>query len=216
MKRLLAIVITCCICTLVNAQNRWALQDDGSIRWDITAAGLPHYDHIEMSGQYISTVIRYGVNADQSFFEERSLVFPMLRTIPNDTHASLTHRIATDIPSLLSINGKTLQQEKVQSISIHGSITVESTFTLSNHESGDDIAMTRIIFPSYDAPALCEIYKVKNLSQKAICQNSLLKQAAFSGYDRIDGLWVAAQADYEAGCNRGISCKYYDGVAMAE
>lgn len=47
-------------------------------------------------------------------------------------------------------------------------------------------------------------------------QNSLLKQAAFSGYDRIDGLWVAAQADYEAGCNRGISCKYYDGVAMAE
>lgn len=168
MKRLLAIVITCCICTLVNAQNRWALQDDGSIRWDITAVGLPHYDHIEMSGQYISTVIRYGVNADQSFFEERSLVFPMLRTIPNDTHASLTHRIATDIPSLLSINCKTLQQEKVQSISIHGSITVESTFTLSNHESGDDIAMTRIIFPSYEAPALCEIYKVKNLSQKAI------------------------------------------------
>ena len=167
-KKIIAIAIALCICVFANAQSRWQLQDDGSIRWDVVATEIPHYDHIEMSGQFISSVIRYGVNADQSFYEERSLVFPMLRTIPNDTHASLTHRIATDIPSVLSINGKTLQQEKVQSISIHGHITVESEFTLSNHASGSDIGMTRIIFPSYDEPALCEIYKVKNLSQKNV------------------------------------------------
>lgn len=152
----------------VQAQTRWGIQEDGSIRWQINGSNLPHYDHIEMSGQYISVVIRYGVDADQSFHEERSLVFPMLRTVPNDTHASLMHRIATDIPSMICVNGKTLQHEQVHDISIHGVLTVRSSFTLSNHRHGDDIELTRTIFPSYDKPALCEIFEIRNLTSKPV------------------------------------------------
>ncbi len=167
-KKIISIAIALCICALADAQNRWDLQDDGSIKWNITTSGIPHYDHIEMSGQFISSVIRWGVNADQSFYEERSLVFPMLRTIPNNTHASLMHRVATDVPSLLSINGKTLKHERVQSISIHGAITAKSHFTISNHTSGDDIELTRILFPSYDKAIFCEIYQIKNLTDNDI------------------------------------------------
>lgn len=151
-----------------SAQNRWTIDDNGGIAWTVESAQIPHYDHIEMSGQYISSVIRWGVNADQSFYEERSLVFPMLRTIPNNTHASLMHRVATDVPSLLSINGKTLKNERVQNVTIHGYVKTTSIFTLSNHSNGDDIELTRILFPSYDKAVFCEIYQVKNLTDRDI------------------------------------------------
>ena len=168
MKQRFLILTLALVCFNAKAQNLWQIDDNGGIIWQVETSQTPHYDHIEMSGQYISTVMRWGVNADQSFYEERSLVFPMLRTIPNDTHASLMHRVATDVPSLLSINGKTLKNERVSTVAIHGAITAKSIFTLSNHNSGDDVELTRTIFPCYDKAAFCEIYQVKNLTNRAM------------------------------------------------
>ena len=168
MRQNLLLLVISLICLNTKAQNLWELDENGGIVWQVKSEQVPHYDHIEMSGQYISSIIRWGVNADRSFYEERSLVFPMLRTIPNDTHASLMHRVATDVPSLLSVNGKTLKNEQVQSVAIHGVITVKSIFTISNHASGDDIELTRKIFPSYDKAAFCEVYQVKNLTGRNI------------------------------------------------
>jgi hypothetical protein len=68
------------------AQNQWKIQTDGSILWEVKQ-DIPHYDHIKMSGEKVSTVLRYGVNADGSFQLERSLVWPMLRTLPHITLA---------------------------------------------------------------------------------------------------------------------------------
>lgn len=48
-----------------------------------------------------------------AFRQERSLVFPLLRTLPNNTHASLMYRMAADIPSLLGVDGLALQDERV-------------------------------------------------------------------------------------------------------
>ena len=67
--------------------RRWRMNSDGSIEWFI-GNHIPHDDHIEMSGKKISCVLRYGVASDSSFHATRSLVWPMLRTIPNNTHAS--------------------------------------------------------------------------------------------------------------------------------
>lgn len=33
----------------LSAQNRWSINPDGSISWDVKDC-IPHYDHIEMSG----------------------------------------------------------------------------------------------------------------------------------------------------------------------
>src|SRR5690606_17760681 len=89
---------------VLSAQQRWQIDADGSIRWDV-GSDIPHYDHIEMSGQQLSAVLRYGVNADGSFSLERSLVWPMLRTVPNNTHASLMRRFGIDFVSQLQVNG---------------------------------------------------------------------------------------------------------------
>lgn len=147
---------------LSQAQDRWKIEPDGSIKW-VVGKNIPHYDHIEMSGEMVSTVLRYGVNADGSFRLERSLIWPMLRTIPNNTHASLMQRYAIDYPSFLTVNGKTLQNEKVQSVSLNGTLVV-----VSEYSSPVPVILTRTIFPATTRAMICERYQLRNNTEKQI------------------------------------------------
>lgn len=157
-----AVFILFLIPCLAFTQNRWKIQPDGSILWEVKQ-DIPHYDHIEMSGEKVSTVLRYGVNADGSFQLERSLVWPMLRTIPNNTHASLMQRYAIDFPSLLTVNGGTLKNGQVKSVSLDGLLTAVSEYT-----APVPVGITCSIFPSTTLPMICERYTVKNNSAKPL------------------------------------------------
>ena len=88
--------------------TRWTIQNDGSLQWNVDERS-PHYDHIEMSGEYLSAVLRYGVNPDKSFRLERTIIWPMLRTIPNNTHGSLTRRFAFDVVSGIMVDRQSLK-----------------------------------------------------------------------------------------------------------
>lgn len=194
--KLLVILLFCNICFLLQAQNRWEIQNDGSILWNIKQ-DIPHFDHIEMSGEKMSTVLRYGVNADGSFSLERSMIWPMLRTIPNNTHASLMQRFAIDFPSTLIVNGLTLNNEKVKSIRLDGRLTVISEYmaglnintgAVSVNNPTPIVELTRVLFPSTDKPILCERYTVKNISDKTISvivpsQSSVYHTDAKNGID---------------------------------
>ncbi|MDE7472379.1 MAG: hypothetical protein K2M68_02220 [Muribaculaceae bacterium] len=154
------------------AQSRWQIAGDGSINWTIDQR-IPHYDHIEMSGEKVSAVLRYGVNPDGSFSLERSVVWPMLRTIPNNTHASLTRRFAHDFIAPVMVNRLTLNNEEVESMSLDGKLTVRSRFTVGHNRAmrkdnnmGHDVEVTRVIFPSTTLPVLCEEYTLTNVGDK--------------------------------------------------
>lgn len=159
----------------IYAQDRWVIQQDGAIQWNI-ADNIPHNDHIEMSGEQISTVFRYGVNADGSFSMERSVIWPLLRTIPNNTHGSLMQRFAVDFPSLLMVNGMSLNNEKVKYIRLDGFLTVVSDFSIERHNIAQSraskpehvVELSRLYFPSKDKPLLCEKYILKNISDKPL------------------------------------------------
>lgn len=142
----------------LSAQNRWTINPDGSISWDVKDR-IPHYDHIEMSGLKVSTVLRYGVNADGSFELNKSMVWPMLRTIPNNTHASLMRRFVWNATDMVSVNGQSLSGEKVNKITLDGKMTVESTIGLSHNAKAE---LTRIIFPAVAKPAVYEKYILRN------------------------------------------------------
>ena len=146
----------------ISAQEyrRWEMMADGSIRWTINS-DIPHADHLEMSGKYISAVVRYQVNTDKTFLASRSLVWPMLRTIPNNTHASLTRRFSVDGFQHVLVNGKPLQETSVDMITLNGTLA-----TLSR--GANDLRLTRRFFPSTEWPAYYEIYGIKNLSTKPI------------------------------------------------
>lgn len=143
-----------------NQDNQWEINDLGGIVRKIEP-GNPFTDHIEMSGKFISAVVRYGVNANQSYYISRDIVWPMLRTIPNNTHASLIRSFNLDPISLISVNGWPVKQETVIDFSLDGKITVNSRLD-------KDIHLSRTIFPSTDLPAFCEKYELTNQSDKPL------------------------------------------------
>lgn len=158
----------CLLCfsawTTVQADNRWSINPDGSITWKLRQ-GDAHQDHIEMSGLKLSAVMRYGVNADGAFTLNRSIIWPMLRTIPNNTHGSLTRRYSWNIPEMISADGQGLQKEKVETITLNGIITVHS---MLETKDGKKVALVRTLFPSTDKPAFCEKYTLCNRSEQEI------------------------------------------------
>ena len=156
----------CCLTApaLAGTQTRWeVVPDSTAIVWNVRE-GDSHRDHIEMSGLRISAVLRYGVGADGSFRFERSIVWPMLRTIPNNTHGSLMRRFVWDVPRMLSVNENCLQQEKVRRIVLDGTMTVESDWTAVK----GSLSLTRVLFPSVDEAAFCEKYILKNTGEKPL------------------------------------------------
>src|SRR5450830_1734474 len=71
--------------------ERWRLTPSG-IEWtaaQVAAGPKPHDDHIEMSGLRVSSIVHYGVDRSGNLILGRRAIWPMLRTIPNDTGASL-------------------------------------------------------------------------------------------------------------------------------
>ena len=153
-----------CCQVLLMAQNRWAINPEGGITWTVDQR-IPHEDHIEMSGQKVSTVLRYGVDANGAFVLNRSMVWPMLRTIPNNTHASLMRRFAWKVTDMIEVDGRSLINEKVENITLDGKMTVNSLFEQAKDKV---VGLTRILFPSTTQPMFCEKYILKNLSEKTI------------------------------------------------
>jgi hypothetical protein len=107
-----------------------------------------------MSGLQISAIVHYGVDDNGELNVKKKLVFPMLRTIPNNTHASLIVDFDDDNQFQIVVNGLGLK-EYPRSYSLKGKLTVEST-------TNSQIETTRTIFPSVDKPALIEIIRLKN------------------------------------------------------
>lgn len=149
----------------VSAETRWAMNDSGGITWNIGTATVPHNDHIEMSGKTVSTVLRYGVDSNGSFVLNKSLVWPMLRTIPNNTHASLMRRYDWNPLDAVTINGRSLSGEKVKEISLKETLKVTSDFDQGYYGKYEVI---RNYFPSTELPALIETYDIVNKGDRQL------------------------------------------------
>jgi len=143
----------------IQAQNRWNLEPDGSIKW-LVKPGESHTDNIEMSGRFISTIVTYGVDEKGKLIIARQLVFPMLRTIPNNTHASLIYTFGPEASPVIKINNKQAN-EIVTGFSIRGILTIESTIN-------NNIFVTRQLLPSVNKPLMVEKHTLRNKGDKDI------------------------------------------------
>ena len=138
----------------------WTLNLEGGITW--TNDGRTHTDHVEMAGRQMAVVLHYGITSEGRFSCERHLVFPMLRTIPNDTHASFIRYVNWEpLQSVLIGQSRLIDRmEQVQSISLKGLMTVESRF--------GSIAVKRTLSPSPTLPAMVEEYVLTNLGDRTV------------------------------------------------
>lgn len=164
MNKITLIVLSlCAVVSQLFAQQRWELNDKGGITWNVKAGDNPHKDHIEMSGLKVSTVVRYGVAEDGSFLLSRGMVWPMLRTVPNDTHASLMRKMGWNPLENVLLGGYAIK-EKVQSITLDGVMTVNSLCPVRR----GNVELTRMLFPSTTKPAFIEKYSLKNISDNPV------------------------------------------------
>lgn len=136
--------------------SRWKLDPDGGITWEVHG-GLPHQDQIEMSGRKVSLILTYGVREDGTPILRHQLVLPALRTIPNDTHASLSYTFADDAAPRLFIAGRAVTAEVVSSVHIRGLVIIDSA---PSRASG--VTLRRTIFPSTTSPLAVEKYTFTN------------------------------------------------------
>ena len=161
--RLLALVAGLVLATALRAaeavQDFWTLNDEGGITW--TFDGRAHADHIEMSGKRMSVVLRYGLDGEGRLRLSRGMVWPLLRTVPNDTHASLQRQLEWNALEAVNIRrSEVTVSERVKSISLRGVMDIRS------HSCGLDILRT--IAPSTEMPALVERIVLRNTTQRTI------------------------------------------------
>jgi hypothetical protein len=143
----------------IQGQNRWKIDPDGSITWDVKA-GDHHSDNIEMSGRFVSVIATYGVDEKGRLVTSKQLVFPMLRTIPNDTHASLIYTFGSESEPVIKINNRPAI-EQINRFSIRGILTTYGTIN-------GNIFVTRVFFPSTDKPMVIEKYTIENSSARDV------------------------------------------------
>ena len=174
-------------------QSFWTLNKEGGITW--TNDGRAHTDHIEMAGRQMAVVLHYGISATGRFTCERHLVFPMLRTIPNDTHASFIHYVNWEALESVLIGQSRLidRQEQVDSISLQGLMTVQSRW--------GSIGVKRTISPSPTLPALVELYELKNLGDRdvSLCIEPTEHRMTSDAIKGIDGAYVVESKLYGTG-----------------
>ncbi|NPA35217.1 MAG: hypothetical protein GXO47_00030 [Chlorobi bacterium] len=140
-------------------QELWHInQKKGGISWEVNA---PHTDNLEFSGLRVSAIIYYGADSLGNVVLNKKVVWPMLRTIPNDTHASLIHDYGKNENSVISVNGKSVENEKLYRVDFNGILTLSA-------KTDEGVEIVRILSPSTDKPAIVENITITNKSGKDV------------------------------------------------
>lgn len=163
MRRILSFAIALSLAGAAIADDRWAISTERPvISMNVAEQQLPHTDHIEMSGERMAVVLYWNLDCNASFRLNRALVFPMLRTIPNDTHASLMINNDIDVTSMLRFNNKRPAFSS-KNIEINGLMEITEE---TRQADGAVAELSRVIFPTTDHQAMIEIYKITNIGEK--------------------------------------------------
>ncbi|WP_395094929.1 hypothetical protein [Armatimonas sp.] len=145
-----------------NGQERWKLADSGIV-WEVTGTqGLPHEDHVELSGRRLSAIIRYSVDEKRRLVLSREVIWPTLRLKRDDVRGYLKREWGNEIVPPIRIEGIPLIPGPVREIRHwEGRLTI-------THMPLDGIAVQRHLFACEDEPALLERWSVINFSDAPV------------------------------------------------
>lgn len=140
------------------------LQD--AIVWDVTDRGnLPHADDIEMSGERISSIIRYAVDRRNYLTVNRDIIFPQLRRLISTSepewqiYRAYLRKNFDDafIPTI--VYKDVVLHPKLDSVRIDGKLNFF-------HSPLEGIKIERSLFPSTTERLLVEKWTMKNVSDE--------------------------------------------------
>jgi len=182
----LALVALCAATFVARASNilpisRWKIAADDGIVWQV-APGDVHQDFVEMNGEQVALVIRYGVNPKGTFTVNHDVVWPMLRLQPNLTDSHLMMSFGEDAsseqdprfrqalfpPIQVRVDQEWWPLEKriLSRVHLKGTSRFEGWF--GNRDEPPRLAFRREIFPSVDKPAAIDTTTIANVSTKNV------------------------------------------------
>lgn len=135
---------------------RWTVDAHG-ISWSIDASAPAHRDQIETSGERCSLILTYGTSDGGVFYENPQVVWPALRTIPNNTHGSL--RAYFGNRPKLRIDGESVE-ETLRKVRLDGVIGMEG--------KAGPLEVRRAWFVDRTSPYAIERLVVTNRDRKAV------------------------------------------------
>ena len=192
MKNIFAVLLACCVFNSIAQPKKliWNISPDKSITWQVQK-DQAHTDHIEMSGLQISSIVTYGVTEKGLLSLKKKLVFPMLRTIPNNTHASLIWNFDEIQQPVIVANDDTVKEYPAE-FQHKGLITISS-------KTNTPLQITRKLFPSVNKAAFIEQLELVNTSEKS-CSIELAFSPVAMKTDADKGVYGAYTI--EANCTK--------------
>jgi hypothetical protein len=205
-------VFICCLvlCLRAPAQHRrWLMSPDGGIAWQVESQA-PHTDRMELSGRRISAIITYGVDSAGELVLRRRLVFPMLRTRPNNTRGSLQDSFDGNIIDSITADGRRLKERPV-AFTING-------YLRSVSATDPGIRVERCVYPSVDKAACLEKYLLTNTGTKPVALHIPQQdKSRITNADKgVYGAYILRYQVYEGGEVRllpGGSCSFYVAIS---
>lgn len=169
--------------------TRWKITSDGGIAWNVESDDA-HQDFIEMGGEQVAFLIRYGVDTKGVFSISHSAVWPMLRFHPNLTESHLRVSFGEDAnydedmrfsPGLspgifvrvndrwLPISNRTLRRVYHKGIArfegVFGGLGMyEGMF--DSRKDWSKLSFRRTLFPSTTKPVAFDTTTITNTSQE--------------------------------------------------
>ena len=92
-----------------------------------------------MSGKQVSMIVHYGMDEHGELVLKRQVIWPMLRTIPNNTHASLKQDYGSDLYPEITIDGVRVQSEKPYEVTFNGMLAIKSV-------TDNNLQIERVLF----------------------------------------------------------------------
>ena len=147
------------LCGLAESPSLWQVGEGRIERRMVSGQAVK--DHFAMSGRTVDVIVEWAVGTNQAFSSSAFVRWPMLRTLPDDTHASLKERFhSKDEPRPL-VNGTPLAEGRTERAVIDGTLRVSGRFD-------DGLTFERTVFPSVSSPALITRIELQNTSADAL------------------------------------------------
>jgi hypothetical protein len=146
-----------------------------------------------MAGKGIAAIVTYGVDSEGKLVLRQHLVFPGLRTLPNDTRGSYTLKLTERMADSIRVDGEAIV-ERPDLFYIRGVLEIVSS-------TQTPLVVKRTIFPSIDKRAYVEDYILTNRGSMPLHLRLPVvnRDSVADGAKEVNGPFVVARQTHDGG-----------------
>lgn len=162
------------------AEQIWKIENERLV-WQVDR-GFVHTDNIEMSGFYVDDIVYYGTREDGTLALGAHRFSPMLRTIPNNTHATFCFTVKNDERIRILKAGEPVSEYPTE-------FTIDGTLGISC-DTDAGFTTHRTLFPATDKRFALELLTLR--AKEAVTLSLSLPREHVYAYGRgTKGVYIS-------------------------